>query len=799
MKRGLPKYQFPFARYPAVRLALLWASGILIERYTDLPGMLIFCVMAGVMVFLICSGWFFHRTNFYGWYSAFIFTYLILIIMLGMYRFSPHRRTYQMTRLFQAVAGDTVLFHGRIQTKDRSDAMLVYVDSEVINGLPVVSIPFLFRAYGNNTSHFQSGNIVRFRAVIHKMPGKRNPHAFDIRSWLMEQDILAEGRIVSWKAVCHTSSRSVWYGLRNKAGRLVDYCFTGRDAALARAILFGNKKELLKKEKRAFGNAGLSHLMAVSGLHVGFLMVPVWLMLPFFWTSKVKKYGALLMIASLLIFYAGLTGFSASVVRASLTAFFLLTARLFQKMQNPVNLTAVSALIIVIADPGTLFNVSFQLSFSAVFIILLVLPVTDRLIPYKWQHHWYGSLLKIILVSVVVQIGLFPLLAGYFNRFSIVAPLTNAIAVPLTQLAVLWSVPCLITALISPAAGHFLAIPANMMFHLLRLFVLEIGLQHWSWIETPHINPVICLIWIGGIGVVSTCRIPELRWKWVLLLLGSIMFWEGELFIHRLRPEQLKVTLFDVGQGDAILVDTPGNRHFLIDTGPWRPGYSSGSDVIIPELRARGINRLNGVVLTHPHADHIGGMPDLIAAIPIDTIYNCGIQYHSEIYKRYINLAEARHEPVKSLHRGMQLHIDPSIAVLVLAPGKRHGTDPNTSSVVLKILYGHTSFLFTGDAEKPEEERMDRVFGDFLHADFLKVAHHGSKTSTIPVFLNLVHPNVAAVSVGLHNRYGLPSPGVIRRLLSSHARLHYTSFEQALEFTSDGRHISRIQWQSNQN
>lgn len=794
MTRGTYPYRFPFARYPAVRLAVLFAAGLMIEHYASLSGSLILYALTGIILLLFGAEWYFRHTDNYGGYVTAIVTYLFLIIVLGIFRSSFHHPGGFMARYLQAEAGDTVLIRGKVSDASNAKQTLIHVDTASGSGIPFITDPFIFRTVTGDSS-LQAGDRVSFRAILNRIPEKRNPNSYDFRSWLIGHNIYAEGRILSLHKTRRTQPWIGWNRLRLAAASLVDTCFTGRQAALARAILFGNKEQLRKKEKRAFGNAGLSHLMAVSGLHVGFLMAPVWMLLPFFWKTRIRKYAALIFIAFLLFFYGGLTGFSASVVRASLTAFLLMSARLFQKMQNPINLTAVSALVILIFRPGDLFNISFQLSFAAVFIILLLLPLTERIVPYRWQHRWYGTLLQIILVSLVVQTGLFPVLAGYFNRFSIVAPLSNAFAVPLTQVAVIWSIPCLFLAMVFPAAGHYMAIPSDILFHVLRYFILFIGSQRWSWIEIPSVRPIVYLIWLSGIFVLASCRIPELRWKWMILLLCTIVVWEGELLVLHLEPPQLSITLFDVGQGDAILVDTPGGHHLLIDTGRWKPGYNSGQDVLIPELQARGIDRINAVVLTHPHADHIGGMSALISSIPIDTIYNCGIHYDSGVYRRYIRLAHEQHIPVCSLHRGMRLWLDPSVAVFVLAPGDIHGTNPNTSSVVLKIDYGHTSFLFTGDAEKSEEDQTGRVFGSFLKTDFLKVAHHGSKTSSSPHFLKLAHPSIAAVSVGLHNRYGLPSPYVIRRLLAVHVHLHYTSLEHALEFISDGTHIRQVHWE----
>ena len=269
-------------------------------------------------------------------------------------------------------------------------------------------------------------------------------------------------------------------------------------------------------------------------------------------------------------------------------------------------------------------------------------------------------------------------------------------------------------------------------------------------------------------------------------------FIDGGL-IENSSSSRLTITALDVGQGDAFHIQTPSGNHILVDAGRWSPGGNSGERTIIPYLEHKQISMLDGVILSHPHADHIGGMPDLIQNIPIQTIYQSDYVYDSGLYERYMSLADSLNVPVQNVESGDIIDIDPAIRLFVLGPDVNRAKtgNVNNASLSFRLDYGHTSFLFTGDAEAVQERQLLNRYGDFLDTDFLKTGHHGSKTSSDLNFLSSVTPEITVTSVAFRNRFGHPHREAVTSLSRTGAKNYFTSLSGALIFTSDGENIVR--------
>lgn len=273
----------------------------------------------------------------------------------------------------------------------------------------------------------------------------------------------------------------------------------------------------------------------------------------------------------------------------------------------------------------------------------------------------------------------------------------------------------------------------------------------------------------------------------------------------------MQVVLLDVGQGDSIFIRTPAGRHLLVDTGRWSPWGNSGQQVLVPYLNWLNVQKLDALIITHPHADHIGGVISLLESIEVDSVYHNGQSHDSEIYRNFRQSIQTRgiHERVVSA--GDMIHLEPSIRIFVLGPGIENiqtddhqrnpslpmlarGNDPNNNSVILKIVYNRQSFLLAGDAGMEQEEELVAQFGGFLKSDFLKVGHHGSRTSSGRQFLNIVDPTVAAGSAADNSRFGHPHREAIRRLNSMADTLFFTSRDNALIFETDGLELRQVNW-----
>lgn len=794
-------YQFPFSRYPAIRLSLMLIAGILLYHYLQLSFFWIGIMFAGTLLLFI---WIEIRnkhtiSTFLSNFSSFIF--LILVLMFGFFISGIHARQdeKEIVKLLEVSPWEEVTIAGQIQSISETSSGKIRWDIKVTETVigPVSSTQnYNARILADETdAHETPGDSVYFTGTIIPIQEKRNPHDFDYEGYLKSQGIETQIRLDHLHQLTPNSKISEWVWWREKALNLVNQNFDDQTAPIAKALLVGFKQDLDTESKTAFARAGLSHIMAVSGLHVGFIVAPFWVIIPWFWTKRYGSQIGFILLLILLLCYAGLTGFSPSVMRASVMAGFLSYGKLFHKINDSINLTAAAAFLLLVINPDNLFNIGFQLSFSAVLIILLILPVIQNMLPYWIRVRWYGKPLMIVIVSLVVQFGLYPLQAYYFGEISLVSPLANALFVPLLGIIVPLSLLAVLLTTVSPAIGFIINFPSFIFLGLMSDFVHTAASWEWAWTTASLSNNLIFLFWLLLIFTISAIHIPLLRWRLFLGMLASLVLILSVDVYQKFQPARLTVTYFDVGQGDAALIQTPSGKSVLVDAGVWSPGYNSGKSVILPHLKAAVITQLDAVILSHPHADHIGGILDLINEIPIKVIYNSGYEYDSNLYYNYLELARKKFIPVKSLVAGDTLEIDPTMLFLVLGPKANKTTsDPNEHSVVLNVVYGESEFLFTGDAGEKQEDQLVHAYGDLLDTDLLKVGHHGSRTSSSIPFLNQVTPEIAIISLAERNKFRHPHREAVNRLGMTEAQLLFTSREKAIVLESDGQDIKRVEW-----
>lgn len=735
--------------------------------------------------------------------------YLISIAGFGMLQSYRHHIPKVPDELvLRYFEPDDLTFFGSVLsdrlTRTGNRLLTVAVDSVHINGLPEWRRPFrsevmLLERYwleSQGSAHPPAtGAYLHFKGNLETLPLPRNPNQFDYASFLSRQGIYSRIFVSTVDRHVASGSISFWINQRMRIRAYLSRLFSVDNAGLARAIILGDRSGLDTELRTAFSRAGLAHLMAVSGMHVGFVLLPVWFILPWFRKSGLFRFTGLVLGGSLLFAYAGLTGFSVSVSRASLMAFFLMIARLFHKPGTSMNILGAAAFLLLLIDPLMLFDVGFQLSFIAVIIILTLLPGTRYLLPPHHRYRKTGALFQFVMVSVLVQGGLYPLLVYYFQEFSVAGPLSNTLAVPFVQFMFLWSFASLGLSAVAPSSAVLMNTPGDFILTNLTRYVEWISSQPSSYIETTLPGLWIFGIWFFGIAALASVRIPGLRWKMTAAMLVSILFFQMGRAVEMVKKPVLTITFYDVGQGDAVLLQTPGGLRYLYDAGVWSPTSNSAERVLLPELKAMGIRKLDGVILSHPHADHIGGIVALIENMPIDTIYQSPAVYDSRLYHTYMSLASERNIPVRLLQTGDVIATDPAMPMLALAPSvKIPAQDPNNQSVVLMVLYGNNRMLLTGDAEKEAEDFLIYVFGDFLQSELLKVGHHASKTSSTQPFLSHVNARYAVASLGLRNRYNHPHPEATSRLIESEVKVLYTSLEGAVIFRTDGNRFNLVPW-----
>src|SRR6056297_2217847 len=711
-------YRFPFASYPALRLVLLVITGICIARFSNGYSVGLYIIIFSGFFLAWAVAELIPLPRLYSWKPAITAVlYSLMVICFGAVLGSAEQERakilQQETAPLQLYEWETVTISGRIYSRGKSSSgrnvYEITVDKTHLPDGITWTKAYNIRVYGDEGEPVIPKSHQRINADIelYAFPEKRNPHEFDYSKWLKSQSISAHGELVNLK-YSSPAARSGWVQIRQGFLSRIDRFFSEDEASLAKALFIGYKKELTDETRKAFSRAGLSHIMAVSGMHVGFIVAPFWLLIPWLWRWTWGKYVGLVLLTLLLFSYAGITGFSASVSRASIMAWLLTYGKLFQKIRHSVNLLAAAAIILLIIQPSDLFDVGFQLSFSAVMIILLVMPEAQRLIPIRYRYNRVGGLMTIILISVIVQLGLFPILSAYFGEFSLMGPIANALVVPLLGVVVPAGLLISISGNWFGYISGLISVPISWSLNWIGEVAMHAGGTSWSYLTVTGINGWLFPVWLLIVLITASIRIPTIRWKLLILFVVAANIMLVDILIEKSGDNRLIVTVLDVGQGDAIHIKTPLGKHIMVDAGRWSPGSNSGERTIIPYLKHQKIKTLDGVILSHPHADHIGGMPDLITEIPIKKIYQSSYPYDSRLYERYMSYADSLDIVIQTVASGDIINIDPSIRLFILGPehGPAVSSNINNASVSFRLDYEDTSFLFTGDAEAGQERHL---------------------------------------------------------------------------------------------
>lgn len=583
---------------------------------------------------------------------------------------------------------------------------------------------------------------------------------------------------------------------------------------LLRGLILGDRSSIPPEVVESFRATGLSHLLAISGLHVGLVGVFVYGLMRVFlrrstWVLlhwPVRKLAALASIP-FLMFYVFVAGAPVTAVRALLMGCVAIGALLINRVSVGLNAVACAALAILLVEPGALFSPSFQLSCAAVVSILVLSPrlvalLRDR---YPSVSGTQRPALRVKLVSVAwglfsvslaAAIGTWPLIVTYFHQVSLVGVWANIVVVPLVG----WvAIPCALAAsVVSMLSPQVAAIPLHCAAWALKGSVLiarvlaEIP-HAWVRVGSPKAAEIVVAYLVPLLWIWNGPK-PWRRWCigacFAFLCTSWAWAWLGPLF-----SKDLVVTFLSVGQGQSILMEFPGGRRMLLDGGMAREGsYDAGERIIAPCLWKKRIGRIDYLVVTHGESDHYGGLRYIAEHFKVDEVWVTPLKGdEGEGYLCFLALCCQKGIARKVLHRGLgPVRVGP-IVMDVLNPAAPEQWDAsdlkigNDRSLVLKVVYGESTFLFTGDISGRVEQTLVHSYGDMISSSVLSVPHHGSDSSSTEPFLLTVRPSVAVASVGRANRFGFPKQDVADRYERLGIPLYRTDRDGAVCIRSDGR------------
>ena len=707
-----------------------------------------------------------------------------------------------------------------------------------------------------------AGDEVSLLAAARLPLAYKDPGAFDRRGFLAREDIhlLATLRASALLERAATGAPSIHSRIARWRRRLreeLDAMFAGspETAAILRAMLLGDRSFVDREQAVDFQKTGTFHVLVVAGLHVGALAAFL------FWAGdrlRLPRAAYTLAILVVLSAYLAIVEQRAPVLRAGLTTAIVVLGSFFCRRLDLLNSAALAALLLLVAKPVFVTDTGFLLSFLAIGCIAgLAIPLIERFVqPWiravtdcmdvtrdiglqPWQVQFRldfrdalgvvtrplrerGKRLvekacgmtalsglrvaEIFLLSLVLQLGMLPMMARDFHRVSLVGPFTNSLAVPLTSLIVPLGFTSLATGLIVPRAAPFLAYPLTWLVSIQeRIISWFAGIPHGSYrIPGPPAWLMAVFFTLGLLAVVAL-RKEAIGGLAKISLTCSLLAAAAMIAVYPFRPslnrDQLEVTVLDVAQGDSILVVSPRGSTLLIDGGGAFTGFRGekehagsdpGEEAVSTYLWSRGIQRLDAVALTHGHQDHLGGLTAILQNFRVSRLI-LGRETAAPAFARLKQVADRLHIPVEHGLRGKSFLWD-GVQIDFLwpeiAPGEVAAQAKNNDSLVIHLRYEDRSVLLPGDAEKQVEYAiLAENDPKLLHADVLKVGHHGSKNSTMPEFLEAIAPKVSIISSGEENPYGHPSPELLERLQSSGSRILRTDRNGEVQMLTDGHDL----------
>lgn len=548
------------------------------------------------------------------------------------------------------------------------------------------------------------------------------------------------------------------YKTRKKILALFDKKFDNDVLGLVQGMFIGHTKELSEEAIEGFQKAGLTHIMAVSGANVAFILLPFRFLI--FRIIKRKK-TRIVLLCFPVIFYLFISGFGASIIRATIMVMILFFLDFQNRQKETIKILSLSALIMLFISLFYIFDAGFLLSYSATAGIVIL---DKKIESTKYIEKWPMIIKKTFAISLSAQIAVAPVIILLFNNISIISLFANIVFVPFAEIITIFSLICLL-----PVLTHLISPILDMVLHVFLSGVKVAACIPFSQVNFPNIPIVTVCIYYLLVGEVFFSYSKSRRF---------VDFLIAAMCISLLRisfGSQVEIDFLSANNGDSILV-LSGDVTMLIDGGDNRSGF--GKYGLVPYLLKKGITYIDLAIVSHSHADHMDGIIDVLSAIKIGTIFVPEVKDKKE-YDRVFSEAQIKGTNIYYLAINDIIQLDSDTIIKVFNPSIEalYENANNESIVMLLDHMGHT-LLFTGDAEYEVESKICELLPGI---DVLKVGHHGSNTSSSDEFLKMIEPKISVVSVG-YNNYGHPSKKVIERLLK-YGKVYNTKIDGFLKFT----------------
>jgi competence protein ComEC len=814
-------------RRPLIILLIAFIAGIIAGSYFAFPCYLLLSLGVFILLFILIS----MRNN---WLTVGFLLVVIFFLLLGIFNIQKYFYFIKDDRnILGYINQDKVIVEGII-----IESPIVYPDKNILivhcerilkNKSYIPTSGNIRLAIGPYLN-FQYGDFIRFHSTIRKIHNFNNPGGFDYEYYLNLQGIHATCPITDSSGIMllrHEAVSGIKLKLesfRNYLKQIIYKNASSPQREVIEAMTIGNQNEIPATVLDNFNKTGTSHILSISGLHIGmvsavafffaFLILKSseYLMLRF----NIIKLAAMAAFLTVLI-YAFIAGMGVTVMRSALMALIFLIALISGKQKDLYNTLALAGLIILCVSPEALFDISFQLSFMAVLALIYIVPRLSDIPSEKISALplWMQGIIRYLYLSVIVciaaTIGTLPLIMYYFNRVSAVTIFANLIAVPLLgTITLAIAMFFILFSFFSPfIAGYFIKL-ASFFTQISIDIIGKMAAFEWSSIRVVKPDLIeIALIYIFiylifqffGSKQNITAKsnlLPHAFIKHLLIIIA--VFFIADITYLSFRDKlssDLKITVIDVGQGNSILVRFPGGENMLVDGGGFsKSSFDTGKAVIAPFLYHERISHIDTVVLSHPHPDHLLGLIYIMNNFSVRRIWKSNLPVSAEEYPEWEKSIRINNIEVLPLSNRSTEKIFNGVHIKVLWPpdysaediGNLSYDEVNDSSLVLKITYGRISFLFPADISSNIEEQLIKSGAD-LKSDVLVVPHHGSNHASSSDFIKAVSCHYAIASAGKSNTFKHPHPSVVQRYKDAAAEIFRTDRDGAISFTTDGDNL----------
>ncbi len=649
------------------------------------------------------------------------------------------------------------------------------------------SADFFLRIRGK--AGFRYGDLLQVEGVIQAIDGKRNPGDFDFQRYYWSKNIYGIVNAEGAALLEHNRQNALaafLHGVKTRIKHIIFQALPETEAAVLYGILTGDKGELEEDLREAYARTGLSHILSVSGLHIGFLMLLIRFLLHPLKLGIHQEGGVILLV---ILCYILMIGAPLPAVRAFIMLLVLLAGKMTGRQYDLLLSVSFAALTVLVFKPMAVHDPGFVISFGTMYAItLLQQPIYQCLkcLPFLIRDTF--------ALSLAVWIGITPILAVYFNYISLISVFINLLAVPIAFLITLAGFIRALLGAVLPGAALYVLSTAYYLIRLLNLLTQKSAGLNLAGFYLPALPIYVHMLYFLMVVILTNCfnlnllRVYRQRaaaWAGLGCLLAVL--------IYLMPGSSMKLVYFDVGQGDSACIITPGRKAVLIDGGGSSKGndyyYDVGGKVTLPAVLRQGVWHLDTVIASHLHDDHIEGLLQVLTVYKPDRMVfpagKPGVDY-SGSYEELLNRCRERGIQVLFLQKGDEIRYGEQVVLTVLSPeADAVSSSENNRSLVIRIAYKHFEALFTGDIDGGKEEDLA---GSRLEADILKAAHHGSGYSTTEAFLERVSPKLSVISVG-RNNYGHPSPKVLERMRQAGCKVCRTDENGAVTVVTDGERM----------